>query len=160
MCFGNGMDVLDMEITKTNLLKQLMNAITDDEWIELAQSRDLPISAFNRSVLLEMKTADANDGANAIQEAEVTGLHQVLKDYLEKHLCDKPDGWKGDVGYQLQLFDFLPVVIQYWEADDEFPTILNLFADKNMLQYMHYETVWFAVGHLMARLREEMESMA
>lgn len=357
MCFGNGMDVLDMVITKTNLLKQLMNAITDDEWIELAQSRDLPISAFNRSVLLEMKTADANDGANAIQEAEVTGLHQVLKDYLEKHLCDKPDGWKwiiisciyltfiaerpmhpidamdikettvdgeriyecprkskdghttchycvckqmsnyeimkrktrkdflqydqekmiqkfrlrhdpdfiyitfigrlyrvhrtsgnvewsddgfahpheanyneamtiydvlcyskedcqlswefvnmkalssiqsgsatvggglfqrtekyfeqksgllsraceklggikygkGDVGYQLQLFDFLPVVIQYWEADDEFPTILNLFADKNMLQYMHYETVWFAVGHLMARMREEMESMA
>lgn len=231
------MDVLDMEITKTNLLKQLMNAITDDEWIELAQSRDLPISAFNRSVLLEMKTADANDGANAIQEAEVTGLHRVhrtsgnvewsddgfahpheanyneamtiydvlcyskedcqlswefvnmkalssiqsgsatvggglfqrTEKYFEQksgllsRACEKLGGikyGKGDVGYQLQLFDFLPVVIQYWEADDEFPTILNLFADKNMLQYMHYETVWFAVGHLMARLREEMESMA
>ena len=346
-----------MEITKKNLLKQLINAITDDEWTQLAQNRLLSISEFNRSVLLEMKTADTVNGADAVKKADLTGLYRAVKDHLEEHLSDKPDGWKwiiisciyltyiaerpmhpidlmdikeafedgervyecpgkskddhttchycvckrmnnyeimkrqmrkdflkydqdrmidkfrlrhdpdfiyitfigrlyrvhrasgnvewsddgfahpreanyneamtiydvlcyskedcqlswefvnmknlssiqggtatvggglfrgiekkfdrksellsraceklggikygkGDVGYQLQLFDFLPVVIQYWESDDEFPALLNLFADKNMLQYMHYETVWFAAGHLMARLQEEMESMA
>ena len=77
--------------------------------------------------------------------------------------CEKLGGikyGKGDVGYQIQLFDFLPVVFQFWDSDDEFPASLNLFADKNMLDYMHYETVWFAAGHLMARLQEEMDLMS
>ena len=28
--------------------------------------------------------------------------------------------------------------------------------DKNMLEYMHYETVWFAMSHLLERIEENM----
>lgn len=345
-----------MVITKSDLLKQLFHAITDDEWIEIAQNKEFPVSGFNRSVLLEMKGADIASGPDGIKKEDVDGLHKAIKDYLEQYFSDKRDGWKwiiisciyltyiaerpmhpidslnikkvtvdgghiyecpcksnsknttchycvckrmsnyeimkrqmqkeflkydqekmiqkfqlqhdpdyiyidfighryrihrtsgkvmwsedgfihsqeadyneamtiydvlcyskencrtsgefvnmknlsslqsgsatlgdglfekieksfdhrdgllshaceklngtrygkGDVSYWIQLFDFLPIVFQFWNSDDEFPASLNLLADKNMLEYMHFETVWFAVGHLMERLQEEMDFM-
>ena len=83
-----------MEITKPDLLRQLINAITDDEWTQLAQNRLLSISEFNRSVLLEMKAADAANGSDTIKEADLNGLYKAVKEHLEEHLSDKPDGWK------------------------------------------------------------------
>ena len=64
---------------------------------------------------------------------------------------------KGDVAYQLELFLFLPVVLRFWESDDEFPASLQVLVDRNILEYMHYETVMFAIGHLLQRVEEEME---
>lgn len=64
---------------------------------------------------------------------------------------------KGDVAYELALFPFLPVVVRFWESDEEFPASLQILTDKNMLDYMHYETVMFALSHLMSRLKEEMD---
>lgn len=63
---------------------------------------------------------------------------------------------RGDVAYQLPLFDFLPVIFQFWNSDEEFPPSLQFFTDKNMLEYMHYETVWFAMSHLLERIEENM----
>ena len=64
---------------------------------------------------------------------------------------------KGDVAFELQLFPFLPIIIRFWEADDEFPASLQIFADRNILDYMHYETLMFALTHLFSRLKEEMQ---
>lgn len=64
---------------------------------------------------------------------------------------------KGDVAYQLEMFSFLPVVLRFWESDDEFPASLQVLVDRNILEYMHYETVMFAIGHLLERVGEEME---
>ena len=63
---------------------------------------------------------------------------------------------KGDVAYELPLFSFLPVIIRFWEADEEFPASLQILVDKNTLDYMHYETLMFALNHLFDRIREEM----
>lgn len=63
---------------------------------------------------------------------------------------------KGDVAYELPLFSFLPVIIRFWEADEEFPASLQILVDKNTLDYMHYETLMFAINHLFDRIREEM----
>ena len=63
---------------------------------------------------------------------------------------------RGDVAYQIPLFDFLPVVFQFWNSDEEFPATIELFWDKNILDFMHYETVWYAASHLLERIREEM----
>ena len=46
--------------------------------------------------------------------------------------------------------------IRFWEADDEFPASLQILADRNTLDYMHYETLMFALTHLFSRLKEEM----
>ena len=58
----------------------------------------------------------------------------------------------GDVSYQLPLLPFLPVVLQFWDADEEFPAQLKLMWDANILDFMHYETTFFAAAHLFQRL--------
>ena len=83
------------------------------------------------------------------------------KDRLFGKVCEKLGGikaGKGDVAYELPLFDFLPCRIQFWNSDDEFDAQLQIFVDKNVLKFIRYETVWYAVSHLMKRLTEEMEN--
>lgn len=63
---------------------------------------------------------------------------------------------KGDVAYQFQLFPFLPVILRFWDFDEEFPASMQILVDKNILKYMHYETLMFAVSHLLHRLKVEM----
>ncbi len=62
---------------------------------------------------------------------------------------------KGDVAYALPMFPFLPVYLRFWGADEDFPASLQILADKNTLDFMHYETLMFALTHLLERLREE-----
>lgn len=78
-----------------------------------------------------------------------------------RHACENLSGKplpKGDVAFELQLFSFLPVIIRFWEADEEFPASLQILVDKNTLDYMHYETLMFALNHLFDRIREEMQN--
>ena len=67
-----------------------------------------------------------------------------------------PEG-RGDVSYRIPMFDFFPVVFQFWDSDDEFPASMSLLFDRNALDYMHYETTWYAASQLLSRLREEMD---
>jgi len=66
-----------------------------------------------------------------------------------------PEG-KGDVAYRIPMFPFLDVMLQYWDSDDEFPASLQLFVDDRMTDFMHYETVWFALSHMLGRIKELM----
>lgn len=82
------------------------------------------------------------------------------KEELLSGICEKLGGvkaGKGDVAYEIPLFDFLPCRIQFWNSDDEFEAQLQIFMDKNILDFIRYETVWYAAGHLMRRLTEEMK---
>lgn len=68
-------------------------------------------------------------------------------------------GSSGDVNYILYPFSFLPVQLQFWEADEEFAANLRLLLDENILQYMHYETIYFMLGHLLKRIRQTIENL-
>ena len=83
-----------MGITRPALLQQLLNEITAEEWEELIHNRGFPINDFNRGVLLEMRTADVDCGADDIREEDVTALRGVLEDFLGRYLSDGPDAWK------------------------------------------------------------------
>ena len=63
----------------------------------------------------------------------------------------------GDVAAKLYPFTFLPVIIQFWEADEEFPANLKFMFDENILDYMHFETIFFMMGHIVKRIQEKME---
>lgn len=81
------------------------------------------------------------------------------KEEALRRACKKLGGTefgKGDVSYKIQMFDFLPFVFTFWNSDDEFPASLQFFTDKNILEYMRYETTWFAMSHLLERIKEEM----
>lgn len=63
----------------------------------------------------------------------------------------------GDIAYAIELFDGLCIVLQLWFGDEEFPPNLRTLWDENALMYLKYETMHFARGLLLSRIREEME---
>ena len=64
----------------------------------------------------------------------------------------------GDIAYAIELFDGLPVAIQLWLGDEEFPPSLRLKWDENAGMYIRYETMYFAKALLLDRIAEEMKS--
>ncbi|WP_417030085.1 DUF3786 domain-containing protein [Blautia hydrogenotrophica] len=52
---------------------------------------------------------------------------------------------------------FLSLILRYWEADEDFPATMQIWTDKNILDYMHYETLMFAVTHIIERIKDEYE---
>lgn len=89
------------------------------------------------------------------------GKEQVFdhKDALLCSICEKLGGkkaGKGDVAYEIPLFDQISCRIQFWNSDEDFDAQLQIFMDKNILDFIRYETVWYAVSHLMKRLTEEL----
>lgn len=58
-----------------------------------------------------------------------------------------------DMGYGVELFDGLPVAVQFWHGDEEFYPRLRYLWDENALQYIRYETMHFAVGLVIQRIR-------
>ena len=85
-------------------------------------------------------------------------LFQSESDQFQK-ACEALGGKKlptGDIAYAIELFDSLPVAVQLWLGDEEFPPRLRLLWDENALMYMKYETMYFARTLLLERIREEM----
>ena len=62
----------------------------------------------------------------------------------------------GDVSFRLEIFPFLPAVFQFWYSDEEFPAMLKFMWDENILDYVHYETIYFMMSHVVKRLEEEI----
>ena len=63
----------------------------------------------------------------------------------------------GDISYSIEVFDGLPLAVQLWLGDEEFPARLRYLWDENALQYLKYETMYYARGLLLERLKQEME---
>ena len=73
--------------------------------------------------------------------------------------CEALGGRKlpnGDLGYAVELFDGLEIAMQFWFADEDFPPSLRYLWDENALQYLRYETMYFARNCLMRRIEDQM----
>ncbi len=76
---------------------------------------------------------------------------------LLSYACKKLGGKKineADVGYIINIFDCLPVKFLFYEKDDDFPPEIKFLWDENLLDYIRYETSFFAFSHLLQRLAE------
>ncbi len=62
----------------------------------------------------------------------------------------------ADVGFYIPVFQELSVTLLFWEGDEEFAPRLRFLWDENALQYLKYETMYYAVGYLKERLTEKM----
>ena len=58
----------------------------------------------------------------------------------------------GDLGYRLAVFPGLWMCLKFYFGDDEFPPQLTLLWDRNILQFVRYETVYYIAGCLYKRL--------
>lgn len=74
--------------------------------------------------------------------------------------CESLGGEKyprGDVAYALPVFGDLRLLIQLWFGDEEFPAQLRWLWDENALQYLKYETMFYAIPLVLKRIQEQME---
>ena len=62
----------------------------------------------------------------------------------------------ADIGYTIELLDGVKIFVKLWYADDEFPAKIVCLWEENVLQYIRYETTWFAIGLLLERIKEYM----
>ena len=104
---------------------------------------------------LQGGTTFAGEGSFTRHEKLFDEHTEAFKQALEK-IGGIPGG-KGDVSRKIRIFKDLWVIVEFWRSDEDFPASLEFMADKKTLDYMHYETVWYMVGALIAQIREQME---
>ena len=95
-------------------------------------------------------------------------LENKVDPWAEKFQAD-PEGFRraclalggkpfslGDIAYSIELFDGLPVLVQLWFGEEEFPASLRLLWDENALMYIKYETMYFAKALLLQKIEALM----
>ena len=65
----------------------------------------------------------------------------------------------ADVTCRIPVTPFFPVLLQFWDGDEEFPPKIMLLWDRNTDQLLHFETTFYLQGDLMERLKNRMEEM-
>ena len=96
-------------------------------------------------------------------------LTEVKNDPWADHFEANPEGFRraceslrgvpyhrGDIAYVIELFDGLPILVQLWFGDEEFPAGLRFLWDENALMYLKYETMHYVKGLLLERIKERM----
>lgn len=62
----------------------------------------------------------------------------------------------ADLTCYFQATPFFPVLLQFWEGDEEFPPKLLILWDRNTDKFMHYETTFYLQGDLLERLKNRI----
>ena len=60
----------------------------------------------------------------------------------------------ADLTCRFQATPFFPVLLQFWESDEEFPPKLLILWDRNTDKLLHFETTFYLQGDLLERLRK------
>lgn len=104
--------------------------------------------------LSQIQNAASYPGYGLFQKEErlLDGKTELLVWALER-MRGIPWG-KGDVSFRLPVFQSLDVIFSFWNSDEDFPPQIQLFCDRNILQYMHYETIWYLAVHIIKRIKE------
>lgn len=96
-------------------------------------------------------THAVHEDLHAPAAARFAGKTDALAAALEA-LGARPWGSVGDVSYVLDVFDFFPVCVRFYDADEDFPASLQFLWDANALDFLYYETLWYVMDELIARL--------
>ena len=63
----------------------------------------------------------------------------------------------ADLTCQFQATPFLPVLLQFWAGDEEFPPKILILWDRNADQIIRFETTFYLQGDLLSRLSRCLE---
>ncbi len=66
---------------------------------------------------------------------------------------------KADVGFSIPVFKDMRMLFQFWDADEEFPASIKYLFDKNALQFMHYEALWYLMKCCYERIAWQFDYM-
>ncbi len=100
----------------------------------------------------------SGEGLSMSGNAVAPLIAQNREEFLR--LCRSMDGKQtsgADLAVDIWLFPDLPMRLKFYEADEDFPATLALLWDKNILQFIRYETVYYLAGCLLARIRAALQ---
>lgn len=63
----------------------------------------------------------------------------------------------ADLTCMFPVTSFFPVLLQFWEGDEEFPPKILLLWDRVSDQFLHFETTFYLQGDLLERLKNCVE---
>ena len=55
---------------------------------------------------------------------------------------------------EIPAFSFFPVLLQFWESDEEFPPQIKILWDDQTMRYLNFETTYYLQSDLLKRLQE------
>lgn len=84
------------------------------------------------------------------------GKTEALKTACAKY-GGVPAAVSGDVAYELPLFPFFPVVFRFWNSDEELLPTLRFLWDACTLDYLRFETMFYAMSHILETLSGEIK---
>ena len=64
----------------------------------------------------------------------------------------------ADLTCRFQATPFFPVLLQFWEGDEDFPPKLMILWDRNANSFLHFETTFYLQGDLLERLMDVFKS--
>lgn len=105
------------------------------------------VTGVQNTVTFTQKYAEAFNGRLDALKAACLRLGGTL----EKRMAG------ADITCRIPVTPFFPVLLQFWEGDDEFPPRLMLLWDRNAMRFLHFETTFYLQGDLAQRLVRNME---
>lgn len=63
----------------------------------------------------------------------------------------------ADLTCRFSVTPFFPLLLQFWEGDEEFPPKLLILWDRNTNSFLHFETTFYLQGDLLTRLKKAIE---
>ena len=63
----------------------------------------------------------------------------------------------GDMGFRFTMFRDLNVILKFYHKDEDFPASVTLLWDENLLDFIFYETVFYAAGFLLKTIETQMK---
>lgn len=89
------------------------------------------------------------------RDPDAWAIHKNPEGFLRAKEALGGEDFPGcDMGWTVELFDGLKIALQFWFGDEEFAPRLRFLWDANALQYLRYETMYFAIGLLKSKLRK------
>lgn len=64
----------------------------------------------------------------------------------------------ADITCLIPVTPYFPVLLQFWDGDEEFPPKLSLLWDRNAMEFLHFETTFYLQGDILERLGREMQA--
>ena len=83
------------------------------------------------------------------------GKKEQLREICQEMGATPADG--GDYACVLPLMPGFPLLLRFWEADEDFPVQLQFLWDRLTPRYLHFETTYYTIDAILDRLISQLD---
>ena len=145
------------EITVDGRKAGFSEALTIYDW--LCDSKKDAFAAQSFCCITSLPGVFVSGGGLGMNGDSVAPLIEANRErFLE--LCRQMDGYEvdgADLAVVIRLFPDLPMLLKFFDADEDFPATLALLWDENILRFIRYETIYYLAGCLLRRIRAALQ---